>query len=84
MDEGKNNSPKSDNKNPKQKTMIIKIQCKVCGAEKSKWAMCKNTEAHDKIFNKKMEEKFGQLHRNVFEENWFNGTHNDAAILNKK
>lgn len=59
---------------------IIKVKCKVCGSEKSKWAMCKNVKTHNKIFNESMEKQFGK--KEIFPENFFNGTHNDAAIIN--
>jgi hypothetical protein len=60
---------------------IIKTKCKVCGAEKSKWAMCRNTEAHDKLFRERMDKEFG--YKQIFPDNWFNGTHNDVSILSK-
>lgn len=38
--------------------MKIKVKCKTCGAEKSKFSTCKNPE-HGRIIDERLKQKFG-------------------------
>ncbi len=56
----------------------MKIKCKVCGIVKTKFAMCKNTETHDKIFSDRMEKEFPKPKLLILDTS---GSHLDAAII---
>lgn len=51
--------------------------------EKSKWATCRNTEAHNRLFNEKMEKRFGKRFEksdgNILPIAFIDGTHYDSS-----